>query len=225
MEIYCYEDFLRQLSIAGFCMSGGNSRGIYTIIPWGWKQEPPYPTPVQWHTEDPETDPWEWRIRVLNEGREIAYAKLFCKCSGYITKAWYPYFLAARRKPGAYPGLSEEADRIYSLISDNISMPAHVIKELGGFGKSDKAAFERAMLLLQEKLYITMCGNTRKRTRLGEEYGWSSSVFCTTEEFWGSQVFDQAAGLKQSEAVNKITEQIYRLNPLAKPGDIKKFIG
>ena len=31
---------------------------------------------------DPETDPWEWRIRVLDERDDIAYAKLFYKKSG-----------------------------------------------------------------------------------------------------------------------------------------------
>ncbi len=52
---------------------------------------------IAWHTEDPETDPWEWRIRVLDEYTDIAYGKLFFRKSGYITKEWYPYFLAVRR--------------------------------------------------------------------------------------------------------------------------------
>ena len=92
-----YNDFLETLLDAGFAMGGGNDEGIYATIRWNWNEPPPYDTPIAWHTGDPETDPWEWRTRVLDEGRGIAYAKLFFKKSGFITKAWYPYFLAARR--------------------------------------------------------------------------------------------------------------------------------
>jgi len=42
--------------------------------------------PVRWHTGDPGTSPWEWRIRVLDERDDIAYPKRFYKKSGYITK-------------------------------------------------------------------------------------------------------------------------------------------
>lgn len=74
-----YNSFLENLLAAGFSMGGGNSEGIHAVIPWNWNQEPPYDTPVRWHTGDPETDPWEWRMRVLDERRDIAYAKLFFK--------------------------------------------------------------------------------------------------------------------------------------------------
>ena len=88
-------------------MGGGNDDGIYSIINWGWNEPLPYDTPIRWHTGDPETDPWEWRVRVLTEGREIAYAKLFFKKSGYITKQWYPLFLAARRKGQTFQDVYE----------------------------------------------------------------------------------------------------------------------
>jgi hypothetical protein len=92
-----YNDFVNSLLDAGFSMGGGNSEGIFSVVSWSWNEAPPYDTPVRWHTGDPETDPWEWRIRVLDERDDIAYAKLFFKKSGYITKEWYPYFLAVRR--------------------------------------------------------------------------------------------------------------------------------
>jgi hypothetical protein len=69
-----YNDFVNALLTAGFSIGGGNADGIYAVVPWGWNQEPPYETPVRWHTEDPETDPWEWRIRVLDERDDIAIA-------------------------------------------------------------------------------------------------------------------------------------------------------
>lgn len=95
-----YNDFVTALLSNGFSVGGGNSEGIYALISWSWDENPPYDTPVRWHTGDPETDPWEWRIRVLDERNDIAYAKLFFNKSGYITKEWYPYFLAVRRGNG-----------------------------------------------------------------------------------------------------------------------------
>lgn len=41
------------------------------MISWNWNETPSYDTPVRWHTGDPETDPWEWRIRVLDERDDI----------------------------------------------------------------------------------------------------------------------------------------------------------
>ena len=72
-----FNDFVDVLLAAGFSMGGGNSEGIISIIPWSWNEHPPYETPVRWHTGDPENDPWEWRMRVLDERDDIAYERCF----------------------------------------------------------------------------------------------------------------------------------------------------
>jgi hypothetical protein len=229
-RILNFNDFVNTLHKSGFSMGGGNDEGIYAIIPWSWNEAPPYETSVRWHTEDLETDPWEWRMRVLNERDDIAYAKLFFNKSGYITKEWYPYFLAVRRDGAdfneAYFGgaISHIAKRIYGLISRNDMMPLHIIKQEGGFGKEDKSKFDRAITELQMKMYITMCGSAQKLSAKGEEYGWNSTMFCTVERFWGESVFDKAAKITIDEAIEKITEQVYELNPNADGKKIKKFI-
>jgi folate-dependent phosphoribosylglycinamide formyltransferase PurN len=58
----------------------------------------------------------------------------------------------------------------------------------------------------------------------GEEYGWSSTVFCVAETFFGGEVFARAAKISPEEAAEKISEQILRLNPKAEPKKITKFI-
>lgn len=226
-----YRDFVSVLTGAGFSMGGGNNEGIYSVISWNWNEEPPFDTPVRWHTGDPETDPWEWRMRVLEENSsDIAYAKFFFKKSGYITKEWYPYFLAARRKGREFEEEYEDgtisyfAKRIYELVSENKSMPLHIIKQLGGFSKVDTSQFNKAMVELQMKMYLTMCGRVQKVSKKGEEYGWSSTVFCTTESYFGEDVFHKANDIDEKEAIAKITEQIYRLNPDATSKKIARFI-
>lgn len=225
-----YNDFVNSLLDAGFSMGGGNSEGIFSVVSWNWDEAPPYDTPVRWHNGDPETDPWEWRIRVLDERDDIAYAKLFYKKSGYITKEWYPYFLAVRRGGGNFMDeysdgtMSHFAKRIYDVIIENETLPLHAIKQIGGFSKEDTSKFDRALVDLQMKMYLTMCGRQQKLSKKGEEYGWSSTVFCTVERYFGKDIIEKADKINEREATEKITEQIYRLNPAAEPKKITKFI-
>ncbi|HNX61063.1 MAG TPA: hypothetical protein PKN45_00365 [Candidatus Limiplasma sp.] len=225
-----YEDFIRVLLDAGFSMGGGNNKGIFSIVPWSWDETPPYDTPVRWHTGDPETDPWEWRMRVLDERKDIAYAKMFFNASGYLTAQWAPSFLAVRRGretlAEAYEAgrISHLAKRVYETVAGQGVLPLHAIKPLAGIAKEDASRFERALVELQMKMYLTMCGRQQKTSAAGKEYGWSSTVFCTVEDFWGEAVLAQAAEMDREEAIARITAQVLRLNPGAEPKKVKKFI-
>lgn len=225
-----FEDFVATLLKAGFSMGGGNSEGIYSVVPWSWNDEPPYETPVSWHTGDPETDPWEWRMRVLNEREDIAYAKLFFKKSGYITRNWYPLFLAVRRGGKTFAeeyadgSISYFAKRIYDVVTEHEVLPLHAIKEQGGFAKGNASAFDRALVELQMGMYLTMCGRQQKLSKTGEEYGWSSTVFCTVERYFGQGVMDEAAKISEGDTIERITRQIYSLNPDANARKVARFI-
>ena len=225
-----YQDFVKALEKVGFSMGGGNSEGIFSLIPWGWNEEPPYDTPVRWHTGKMELDPWEWRIRVLDEREDIAYGKLFFKKSGYMTRAWAADFLAARRGVQTFgeayaAGLiSQPAKRIYGVVAEHEMLPVHAIKQLAGFGKEEKAVFERGLTELQMKMYLTLCGRQQKLSVKGAAYGWASTAFCTTEHFWGQDIFKKAETISKKEAMERITEQILRLNPQAEAKKITRFI-
>ncbi len=229
MNIHNFSDFCTTLLDCGFSMGGANSKGIFTVIPFGWEEQKFIESPIKWHTGDIETDPWEWRMRVLEERDDIAYAKLFFRTSGYIAKDWYPYFYAVRRNPESFEDafyngtISQTAKRIYEIISQNAAIPLHEIKQLGGFSKEDNSKFERAIVELQMRMFITMCGRQQKTNKYGEGYGWSSTVFTTTEDFWNKRNF-QIATVDKQKAIEKITEKILKLNPNADMKKISKFI-
>jgi len=231
MQIHRYADFVDGLLDCGFSMGGGNPEGIFSLIPWNWNQDPPYETPVRWHTGDPETDPWEWRMRVLDERDDIAYAKVFFGKSGYITRDWYPLFLAARRGVRDFEEhylaghISHDAKRIYEILEDGDPLPVHDLRQTAGFTAGGKNAFDRALIELQMGLFITMSGKQQKMSAQGDLYGWSSTVFCTTERFWGETVFQKSASIRRDEAVEQISIQILNLNPQASPTRIRRFIG
>jgi len=227
--IRCYDDFIETLLKAGFSLSIGDS-GIYAAVPWGWFDPPPYDTPVSWNAADPDISPWVWRMRVLEERTDIAYGKFFFKKSGYITKEWAPYFLAVRRGGDTFADaykngeISHVAKQIYDAISDNGILPSNGFKHFPGFDKSKKSAFERGLVELQMKMFITMCGQQRKSPDKAKTYGMAATLLCTTENFWDSEVFDIAAGIRKEDAFAAIRERILELNPAADEKNIVKFI-
>lgn len=223
-----FEDFCKKLTRCGFTLGGSNAKGIFALIDFGWQCEPEN-SPVRWHTGDPETDPWEWRIRVLEERSDIAYGKFFFKTSGYITREWYPHFLAVRRGKTSFEKLYEDgkiprmAKRVYEIIDRYGEIPVHEIRRQGGFGKEDTAAFERAILELQMQMYITVCGHAQKIGKTGKPYGWNSAVLAKPETFWAARGADLPV-LDPEQSFEKIREQVLTLNPNAGEKNIAKFI-
>jgi len=217
--IQTYHDFCRELLAAGFTFAGKDEH-VFSLISNNWNEDGPF----RWHTGCPETDPWEWRMRVLDERGDIAYAKVFNKRAGFITREWYPRFLAARRGgisfAEAYESgtISHFAKRIYEVIAAHGSLPMEGIKQIAGFAREDKSKFDSALTELQMRLYITIQGQQLN-------HAWPSTVFCTTEHFWGEEVFEQAAQLSAQEATEKITQQVLKLNPAASEKKTAKFIG
>lgn len=223
-----FSDFCRELSGCGFSMGGGSAKGIFALIGYDWTDQENLDTPVKWHCGDPEVDPWEWRMRVLEERTDIAYGKVFFRTSGYITREYYPYFYAVRRNgeslEEAYErgAVSHEGKRIYDIVSAG-DTALHEIKALGGFGKEDKARFDRALTELQMGLFLTMTGRKQRKNKAGLEYGWNSTVFTTVERFWEERGF-AIPELSPEESYETIRAQILRLNPAAEEKTIRKFI-
>ena len=226
-DVRGFTSFCDALLADGLSLGCGDAKGIHSIIPGTWEHPAPG-SPVRWHTGDPETDPWEWRMRVLYECDDIAYSKLFFKTSGYITLAWYPYFYAARRQGADFDyeyrrgRLGDAARRIYEVVSDG-EVALHELKRLAHFTRDETSRFERALVELQMKMYITMCGETRKLGLNGREYGWSSTMFTTVEDFWQRRDFTLPY-LDPDESYEKICAHICELNPNAEQKRIERFI-
>jgi len=225
-----YNEFCEELIKSGFSVGcGGNDEGTFTLDMHGWNEQLPESL-LRWHTGDQEHDPWEWRIRILNERDDIAYSKMFFRKGGFVSKKWYPYFLAARRGNNdfeeAYQSgtMSIFSKKIYEVLEKNGDMAVHDIKSHCGISKEDGAKFEKALVDLQMKLFITMCGSKRKISNKGEEYGWASTSFCIVENFWKPDVFQKAERISANEAEEAVTEQVYKLNPNANAKKIKKLI-
>ena len=219
--IRSFEDFRAALLRAGFAMGGGNAEGIFSLHPY---MDPS----LRYHTGDPETDPWIWRIRAL-EDRTLASGKVFFHKAGWISREWYPVFLAARRRGKGLEelyadGLVGRLDReIYRTVTAEGLMPLHTLRKMVSWDKPSQ--FEAALNRLQAGLFLTMAGETRKLSRDGQPYGWPVSTFCTPEAFFPDDVWGEALRISPGEACSRIREQVLRLNPQADENRIRRFIG
>jgi hypothetical protein len=218
-----FPEFVNALLEAGFSTGSRNSEGIFSI-------SSRYAPTVLEHTGDPETDPWEWRMRVLEERDDIAYGKVFFRKSGWICRDWYPCFLAVRRAGQTFEDayragtISQQSRRVYDCVRERGRVPLHEIKRLAGFQREEQGAFERALVDLQMRLFLTMCGRQQKISPATGEYGWASTVFCTPELYFGEKVFTQATQLSEQAAFERIADQIRQLNPAADSHKIARFI-
>ena len=221
--IHSFNDFLEDLDICGFTIAGTNPAGVFTLCDL-------FSENIAWHTECPETDPWEWRIRVLEERDDIAYAKLFFQKGGYMKREHYAHFMAIRRPYGDIEASYREgvlngyAKRVYEAIAYAGAVPMHELKKLLGVTREENGRFERALTELQMFLYITICGSRQKVSLDGASYGWHSTTFCTVEAFWGDDIAREARTIDPLAAYRELEAQIYRINPNAEPRKVRKFI-
>lgn len=116
--------------------------------------------------------------------------------------------------------VSDLARRIFRAVEENGRVAMHDIKQLAGLSGESSAHIEKAMTDLQMGMFLTICGRQQKLDKFGNAYGWSSTVFCTPEEFWGKN-FDIP---EPEEAAEKIRSRVLQLNPAAQERKIKKFI-
>lgn len=160
---------------------------------------------TQWHTGDPETDPWQWKDRAAMEGK-LAFGCILGGKKGFISKDLYPLFYAA-----CHPetDLEERYDRgllpktvmdVYSLFNTRkVLSTADIRSELGGA----KSALDKAVVMLQKEFYLTVCGNQRKVSKDGKEYGWPANTYCKIEA-WAPEWINGAGLIPKAEAQQKI---------------------
>lgn len=176
-----------------------------------------------WHT-NLDNDPWQWKTRIVDEGK-AAYAKLFGGKPGFISLSWYPIFLSARRGGEDFESLygqglmSHEAKRIYNLFDENPVLATHEIKGMAGMGKEAKAEYERAMVELQMRMFITIQGMTRMVGRSGEPQSWPATSYTTVENWAKPEMIRDSLKIDPDEALERIVERVLAIVPDA---DLKK---
>ena len=171
-----------------------------------------------WWSGDETRDPWEWRA-ILAAGDRVAYGKFFWKKAGFISKAWLPYFINARRDGYDFDArwddekASFRQKRIMDLFADDRELFSYEVKALAGFGKDGEKNFEGVMTELQTELYLCVREFRRRLNKRGEPYGWAIAVYTRPENLWGSDYAASAYGEAPELSRARIREQMRKLYP------------
>ncbi len=145
----------------------------------------------QWHTGDLDTDPWQWRDRAATEHR-LAFGNILGGHKGFISRQLYPLFYSACRPDGTLDEhyrsgtVTRTAIDVYKLFENGDDLDTGEIrKQMGVTKKEGASAVDTAIVWLQSKFYITVCGNRRKVSFDGIEYGWPANAYRLADD-WAS---------------------------------------
>lgn len=219
-EIRTYEGAIELIQKNGFLFLLKNKKG-YMSLEESTKDLP-------WYS-DSSLDPWRWKCKIANE-KKAAYTRFFSKKHMFISWDWYPYCLAYFRngwdKDDFYKKghLSNYANKIYELLEEEKVLPSNEIKKKIGAEK-EKTKFENALTELQSKMLITICGESKKRNKNGEPYGWSVVNFTLTDDWVASSILEKAEKISNVEAKEAIYSQIRTLYGKLTDKEIERFIG
>lgn len=190
-------------------------------------------SPLQWHTGDDETDPWQWKDRAAAE-KQAAFGNILGGRKGFISKRMYPLFFSAcrpdwtveeRYKKGY---IKKAVLDVYRLFDTGRQLDTGEIRRLMHVTKKEGAsAVDSAIVTLQREFYITVSGNRRKTSFDGKEYGWPANTYSLVDD-WASgwltepllstddaraAIMSHCAGLDSRLDCNKAEKLLFGISP------------
>lgn len=147
----------------------------------------------QWHTGNPETDPWVWKDQITID-HIAAFGNILGGKKGFISMGLYPLFYAANRPEYSVEVLYEDGKvsksvlDVYRLFTISEVLSTATIRRLLGNSAMGNTQVDSAIVLLQNNFFITICGNERKISKAGKEYGWPANTYCKVEDWAGDRL-------------------------------------
>lgn len=166
-------------------------------------------TPRELWFQEGVTGPWEWREMLCNKG-EVAYGKVFHRKAGFVSRAWLPDLVNFRRDGLDLETLYEEGwvrrseKHLYDVLCGHFSLLTHDLKRECGLTKG----YDTAILSLQMRAFVTICGIERRLNKQGQPYGWSTSRFAPMDFVFGEALttarFDDPPGLSGQRLMDRV---------------------
>ena len=170
----------------------------------------------QWHTSDRDTDPWQWKDRAPAE-RALAFGCILGGYKGFISRELYPVFYALMRPKGTLEEMYDDGKisrltlDVYALFETNSELASYEIREVLKLGKSvSTAKIDRSVTDLQAMFMLTVCGNKRKTTYDGREYGWAANLYARAEDWHADWLEGEMPSVE--EAREQITAAVKQIN-------------
>ncbi len=144
--------------------------------------------PAAWHTGT-DTDPWHWRDRFASEGI-AAYGRFIGSRPILIAQGVFPLVKCLLASPQTVKEryaaglLARSTEQIYEIIQHNHGIEVRVLRKLAGMqDKTDKNAFDHALIDLQNTADIVISGVAENRNDNGNKSGWNGTCYMLAEHW------------------------------------------
>ncbi|HYE81732.1 MAG TPA: hypothetical protein VEG39_06135 [Clostridia bacterium] len=200
-----YEDFLDRVDELGFM-------ALSNILP-GFPSLSEETAEENWHTGDPDTDPWRWKDRAAEEKR-LAFGCILGGHKGFVSAQMYSMFFTAFR-PGEHMeerrGAGEINQTVWQLWQlfegKTLLNTSDIRRELGVTLKKGGSRVDKAIMELQQHFYITVAGSRRKTDSYGQPYGWPANVYDKVENWVPQEWMKLNQGLDRDEARERVLDK------------------
>jgi len=168
-----------------------------------------------WWTNDPEIDPWEWRVK-LAQNENIAYGKFFKNKAGFISKEWFPKFANVRRDGYDFDSLYEDGyakrrcKKIMDLFEQKDIISSIEMRDSAGFGKGGEKNFNGILTELQMQTYLIVQEFHKKVSKKGKEYGMDIGYYAKPERKWGYDYVTSSYGENVKENEKEIQDNLQK---------------
>ncbi len=215
-----YEDFIKRVDELGFMSLSDILPGLPSL-----SEETPE---ENWHTGDPDIDPWRWKDRAAEEKR-LAFGCILGGNKGFIAPRMYSIFYKAyhpeehmeeRREEGQ---VSQTVWQLWQLFEEKTLLNTSEIRqELGVTLKKGGSRADKAISELQQLFYITVAGSRRKTDKYGQPYGWPANVYDRVLNWAPREWMELNTGLSREEARELILENATVIGRNIETGSLKR---
>jgi len=192
-----YQDFVDQVNELGFLPMSGLTPGLPSLgdlTPDG-----------NWHTGDPDTDPWQWKDRAARE-KKLAYGCILNGQKGFVSGQLYAAFYTAFHPPEPMPvrwaeGLVDRTTwSLWNLFEKQSVVNTFEAHRMLAGNSSSASRIDSRLQALQAAYYITGAGNARKVSRAGQGYGWPAMRYQRVLDWAPEGWLTDAPGMRVNEA-------------------------
>ena len=162
-----------------------------------------------WWTDDPQTDPWQWRTLLAGSAR-VAYGKIFSGKAGFVSLPCYADFANFRRDGYDFDALYDDgkaahaSNRVMSLFDRENALPTYAIKQRSGIEKG----FQGVLTRLQMQTYLTVSGFSRRLNKRGEAYGWPVAEYAPPERIFAEDVVRGAYCRDPADSLGRLERRL-----------------
>lgn len=218
-----YDDFISRVNKLGYFPFYGRFVENFPLLDKETLEE-------QWHTGDMETDPWKWKDRAAIEKR-LAFGCILGGYKGFVSKELYPLFYTAYRPTEELEEryrngeISRITYDLYRLFENGVVLSTSDIRTTFGVSKKSGASkIDTSIQELQREFYITVCGNKRRVSSEGLEYGWPANTYCKVEDWAPKEWLADIQDYDKADAISQILDIGCSMNKNVSRAELSKFL-